>query len=157
MRRKQNSLIDLTNKFKFKIEGLGGEEFRNKKLVSVRLVLIKPKTRKHHPLFTAFRNLKKMAKVRQTPFRLQFTINQYFLVRHFLAYGIKNPIDEFVEITNVNRTIHQKTQTFYSVDVKIVDNMHIIKMMDQLHKIKKRSKKKRKAIKKKNIKHRKTR
>lgn len=155
MKKPKNYLTDLNKKFKFKIKiiGLGGEEFKRRRLTEVRLIVEKPKTRKRHPLLKSPLDLKSLAKVRQTPFRLQYTINRYYLARQYFRRGVKNPIDEFAEVKAVTRT-HQDGKLAFLVDVCIIDNMQVVKMMNSLHKT---ITKKRKPTKKKSIKRRKRR
>jgi hypothetical protein len=130
----KNNLTDIRTKKCFLVESIGAEDFANRKIIGLKLVVrIEGKLRRT-PLFKAPIDLRNMAIVRQTPYRLQLTLNQYHLARMYSnRYGIKNPIDEFVTIKQVARTYRGKDLLFF-VDVIFVDNMTAVKMMSDLHK-----------------------
>ncbi len=148
MRKRKNYLTDILTKFRFQIDGLGGEDFKYHKLHTIRVIVKKPKGRKRHPLLKASLDLKSLARVRQTPFRLQLTLDRHYLVTQYRKHGIKNPIDEFVEVKQVNKVKKTRKEIIYLVDMEIIDNMLAVKMMSDLHKTIKRQKKKKKPTKK---------
>lgn len=141
-RRKKpnNYLTDVVRKERYIIEGIHEERitFASPRKADLVIDITRPKTRKHIPIFLATKQLRHRARVRQTPFRMQYTISYFYQVKHFSQkHGVRNPIDEFVEIINISWSAVDKT---FNVGIKFIDNVRFVRMMHDFNKREKQRK-----------------
>lgn len=142
-KKPNNYLIDIIQKQKYQIREIHDERItfgRSRRIAHLIIEVIRPKTRKRIPLFQAVKHLKKRAIIRQTPFRIQFVIPYYYQANLLKRkFGIKNPIDEFIEIVDITPSTFSRRE--YSVALRFIDNIEFVKMMHELNKRKKPKKK----------------